>query len=289
MIDLWPNHNPSTPPKPARVRVRYRVLLTLLVGLGLCSAVASEASSIREHREFDRLLRAYVHDLPGGQASVVDYAGFARERDRLRGYLQRLSAVPSTDFAAWPWADRQAFLINAYNAATIETVLGRYPDLDSIKDLGGLLQSPWQQPVLDLLGKTRSLDDIEHVLMRGSDDYRDPRIHFAVNCASIGCPALRNEAYTGAKLQAQLEDQTRRFLADRSRNRYDAVAQSLLLSPIFDWYRADFERLSDGLDHFLLRYADILGLDAPARSAASVAKLDLRFGDYDWRLNRSEP
>ena len=91
-------------------------------------------------------------------------------------------------------------MINAYNAWTVEFILTKYPDLDSIKDLGSFFNSPWDKEFIPLLGKTVSLNDIEHGLIRGSDRYNDPRIHFAVNCASIGCPALREEAYTGDKL-----------------------------------------------------------------------------------------
>lgn len=284
---LFPVRRPSLPGYGLRLLL---VALLALIGIGGAAAAAAVAAdAIPAHRVFDHLLRAHVHWQPGGSASVVDYAGFALDRAKLQTYLKSLSAVSAKTYAGWPDADQQAFLINAYNAATIELILGRYPALDSIKELGGLLRSPWQQPVLDLLGKTRSLDDIEHGLLRGALNYRDPRIHFAVNCASVGCPALRNEAYVGARLDAQLEDQTRRFLSDRSRNRYDAADQSLLLSPIFDWYGADFERLAGGLKPFLLRYADALGLDAHARAVLTDTGLRIRFGDYDWRLNRPQP
>ncbi|MGE3730751.1 MAG: DUF547 domain-containing protein [Lysobacterales bacterium] len=264
------------------------LLALLLVLIDLGGRAATAADTIPAHGDFSRLLQRHVRWLPNGHASVVDYAGFARDRAGLQAYLKSLSAVSTETYAGWPQADQQAFLINAYNAATIELILGHYPALESIKDLGGLLSSPWQKPVLDLLGKTRSLDDIEHGLLRGAANYRDPRIHFAVNCASIGCPALRNEAYTGVQLEQQLEDQTQRFLADRSRNRFDADDRSLLLSPIFDWYGADFERLAGGLKPFLLRYAAALGLDARSRAALVSEGLGIRFGDYDWRLNRPQ-
>lgn len=122
-----------------------------------------------------------------------------------------------------------AFLINAYNAATVALILTRYPELDSIKELGSLLRSPWKRRFVDLLGARRSLDDIEHELLREAPDFAEPRIHFAVNCASLGCPALRPEAYEAERLEAQLADQTRRFLRDRSRNRL--ADGSLWLAP----------------------------------------------------------
>ena len=97
-------------------------------------------------------------------------------------------------------ADRLAFLVNAYNAHTIALVLTRYPDLASIKDLGGWITSPWKQKFFELLGESRSLDDVEHRMIRGGVGAREPRVHFALNCASIGCPALRPEAYRGASV-----------------------------------------------------------------------------------------
>lgn len=110
-----------------------------------------------------------------------------------------------------------AFLINAYNAYTVEWILTRYPNLKSIKDLGSFLQSPWQKKFFSLLGEERHLDWIEHEQLPPL--YSDPRVHAAVNCASIGRPALRNEAFTATRLEAQLEDGMQRFLADRTRNR----------------------------------------------------------------------
>ena len=110
-----------------------------------------------------------------------------------------------------------ALLINAYNAYTVELIPTRYPNLKSIKDLGSFLQSPWQKKFFSLRDQERHLDWIEHEQL--PPPCSDPRVHAAVNCASIGCPALRNEAFTAARLEAQLEDGMQRFLADRTRNR----------------------------------------------------------------------
>jgi hypothetical protein len=137
-----------------------------------------------------------------------------------------------------------------------------------------------------LLGKERTLDEIEHELIRGSGRYRDPRLHFAVNCASIGCPALRGEAYDGARLEAQLDEQARRFLSDRSRNRLEGG--TLHVSPIFKWYRGDFEqgwRGANTLGAFLALYADAIGLIPAQAQALREGTLPIEFLDYDWRLN----
>ena len=236
----------------------------------------------QRHTDWTTLLEKHVHWSPDGTASAVDYAGFQSEEKALQRYLDRLSAVPLKRYQAWPETQRQAFLINAYNAFTVALILTRYPDLDSIKDLGGLFSSPWKQTFFTLLGKTRSLDEVEHDLLRGAPDFDQPRIHFAVNCASIGCPALRPQAYVGEQLETQLEDQTRRFLRDRSRNRVNA--DRLAISKIFRWYREDFDH-AGGLNIFLAEYAAALDLSPAQNSALRRADLAIDFLPYDWRLN----
>jgi hypothetical protein len=239
-----------------------------------------------DHSAWDTLLKEHVSPLRNGQATQVDYAGLAADRGRLKQYLAGLSGVTRAEFDHWDKPAQLAFLIDAYNAFTVELILTRYPDLASIKDLGSFLRSPWKKSFIALLGETRSLDDIEQGLIRGSGRYAEPRIHFAVNCASIGCPALRPEAYVGERLDAQLEDATRNFLADRTRNRLEA--NTLEVSSIFKWYRADFEkgwRGADSLAGFLLLYRQSLGLDDDAASRLKSGAIGIGFLDYDWRLN----
>ncbi len=260
-----------------------RWLMSILVVL-LTTQVSAQANVDLDHAQWNRLLAAHVSWTNEGTASVVDYAGFARDRDALKAYLASASKVSSSIYEGWNKADREAFLINVYNAATVELILTRYPELKSIKDLGGLFRSPWEKDVISLLGQQRSLDDIEHSMLRDASDYSEPRIHFAVNCASIGCPALRPEAFVGSRLAAQLDDQSRRFLRDRSRNRYDA-GKGLQISKIFDWYAEDFDKHTGGVRKFLAAYADALGLDSDAASKLEAGALSVSYTDYDWRLN----
>ncbi|MGL6108793.1 MAG: DUF547 domain-containing protein, partial [Rubrivivax sp.] len=137
-------------------------------------------------------------------------------------------------------------------------------------------------------GEKLSLDDIEHEMLRKRGRFDDPRVHFAVNCASIGCPALREEAFTADRLDAQLDQQTLRFMSDRTRNRYNAQRGRLEVSKIFDWFADDFRLGHRGIDSvpaFMARYADVLG-DAPAeRERIRSMKLDIGFLDYGWALN----
>ena len=266
------------------------------LGLALACTAALQPLPLRaqpagfdhSHAAWTALLRKHVRLLRGGQATQVAYAGFKTDRAALKAYLDSLSAVTPAAFGSWSRAERQAFLINAYNAFTVELILTRYPDLKSIKDLGSLLNSPWKPKWIALLGTQVSLDDIEHAMLRKRGDYDDPRVHFGVNCASIGCPALREEAFTAARLDAQLDEQALRFMSDRTRNRFNPQRGRLELSKIFDWFGEDFRLGHRGiasLAAFAARHADQLA-DAPAdRERVRAAGLDISFTDYDWALN----
>jgi hypothetical protein len=274
--------------KPARRRVLQAAGAALLAAPLRARAQAFDAS----HAAWTALLGRHVVLLRGGQASVVGsqvrYAGFAADRAPLKAYLDALSAVPEATFRGWGPAARQAFLINAYNAFTVELILTKYPALKSIKELGSLLSSPWKPKWVPLLGGRLSLDDIEHGLLRARGVYDEPRVHFAVNCASVGCPMLREEAFTAERLPAQLQQQAERFMADRTRNRWNAARGRLELSKIFDWYGEDFALGHQGirsLKAFAGQHAERLA-DAPAdRERLRAGAFDIAFLDYDWALN----
>jgi hypothetical protein len=244
-----------------------------------------------QHSAWTALLSRHVTWNAQGTASTVAYDGFGRDRAALSAFLKELSAVSRNDFDGWTQAERRAFLINAYNAYTVDLILSRYPDLKSIRDLGSLFKSPWKQQFFSLLGQPQTLDGVEHGLLRGAQDFDDPRIHFAVNCASIGCPALRPEAFRPGDLDPQLEDQTQRFLRDRSRNRFDAGTGTLYLSSIFKWYADDFDlpfRGASSRSAFLALYRDALGIDAATAAKLAAGEIEVDFLDYDWSLNRSQ-
>jgi Protein of unknown function, DUF547 len=240
------------------------------------------------HMAWSTLLKKHVRLVDGGRASQLRYAGMATDRAALKAYLASLSAVGAPEFAAWPKPRQMAFLINAYNAFTVELVLTRYPKLASIKELGGFLQSPWQQKFVPLLGETVSLDGIEHQMLRVRGRYDDPRIHFAVNCASIGCPSLREEAYVAERLDAQLDEQARRFMSDRSRNRWSVAAQKLELSKIFDWYGEDFQLGHHGISSvqaFSAGFANELADEPAERERIRSQRVAVSHLAYDWALN----
>lgn len=264
-------------------------LQALLLGAALSAATLVAAAPAGEgfsHSEWSSLLEECVVSTADGHSTAVDYDCFDRRRETLDNYLDRLSGLSRADLLDMPQQAQLAFLINAYNAWTVDLILSDWPDLESIRDLGGLFSSPWKKSFIPLLGQQRSLDELEHEMIREPGRFDEPRIHFAVNCASIGCPALRREAYTGAQLEEQLAEQTRSFLADPSRNRLRNG--ELQLSPIFKWYRDDFEqgwRGAGTLGEFLARYSQSLGLSPAQTSQLRSGRMEIEFLEYDWQLN----
>jgi hypothetical protein len=266
-----------------------RLLLILLAG----NAVAQGFD--HEHMAWTALLKKHVVLLDGGRASQVRYAGFAQDRPELKDYLASLSKVTQPEFDGWSKAQRAAFLINAYNAFTVEKVLTRYPDIRSIWDFGKIFGNPFKDRYFTLLGSESFLDRVEHETLRKPGAYDEPRVHFAVNCASIGCPMLREEAYVAQRLDAQLEEQAVRFLSDRSRNRFNAETGRLEVSKIFDWFKEDWTSGYQGLEgktapvqsreQYFARYAALLADRPEHRKLIQDQKAQLRFLDYDWALN----
>lgn len=262
--------------------------------LALAAAMVNAQAFDHTHAAWDALLRKHVRWIDGGKASRVDYKGFAADRAPLQAYLKSLSAVAAAEYARWSKPQQYAFLANAYNAFTVEKILQRYPDLESIRDFGTFIGNPWKDRFFTLLGKPQHLDGIEHETMRAPDVFDEPRVHVAVNCASIGCPALADRAFTAERLDAQLEDLMRRFLADRSRNRYNPQTGALELSQIFEWYEDDFKKTGKSFLGYAgfasvaevgARYADLLAASEADRAALRAKSVPIRHLKYDWKLN----
>ncbi len=275
-------------PSSARRRFLQRgAALGAIASLALWSTTA-QAAFDHHHAAWNALLKSHVVVAAGGNASALRYAAMQRDHETLRSYLAVLSAVSTQVYDAWIRPQQLAFLINAYNAYTVELILTRYPDLKSIKDLGSFVQSPWKKKFFRLLGAERTLGDVEHGLIRAPGVFDDPRIHAAVVCASVGCPMLRDEAFVANRLDAQLDDGLRRFLSDRTRNRFDASAGTLQVSKLFDWYRKDFEqghRGFDSLQALFARHAEVLADTPAAQGEIRAGRTQIVFLDYDWSLN----
>jgi hypothetical protein len=213
----------------------------------------------------------------------VDYAAIKANPALLRSYLVSVAAVGTNDFAGWDRSDRLALLLNLYNAATVQLVSEHYP-IEGIRKIGLVPGSAWKRKFIRFGGRTISLDDLEHLIIRPG--YGEPRIHFALVCAAKGCPPLRSEPYIGDRLAIQLDDQTRLFLSDTDKNRFDPKTRTLWLSPIFDWYGSDFTTDRRTLPGFVAPY-----LPGTAASAlrSVTAPPRIRFTEYDWSLNDAAP
>lgn len=239
------------------------------------SGGSAQSAQAFDHSSFDRLLRAHV-----SEEGLVDYEALAAS-DQLDRYLATL-AVAHLDVL--PEHERLALWINAYNAYTIALIL-RHEERESIRNINRTLglfagKGPWKERFATVAGRTWTLDEIEHEIIR--ERFDEPRIHFALVCAAVGCPPLRREAYVGDRLRAQLDDQARTFLlGSPSKNRVDVENGVVWLSPIFDWYREDFPEGDEGLGRYLAGFHP----PGPARELLVAERFDVRFTEYDWSLN----
>ena len=271
-----------------------RLLIAALSALVFSGAAPAQEFD-HTHQAWTALLKKHVVLVDGGKASQVRYAEFANDRAALKGYLDSLSRITQQEFDGWSKRQQAAFLINAYNAYTVEKILTRYPDIKSIWDFGWFFGNPFKDRFFTLLGRVSYLDRVEHETLRKPGAYDEPRVHYAVNCASIGCPMLREEAYVAERLDAQLEEQAWRFLSDRSRNRYNADSGRLEVSRIFDWFKEDWTSGYRGLDgksapirsreQFFAGYAALLADRPEHRKTIEDQKAPIQFLDYDWTLN----
>lgn len=237
-----------------------------LAALLLLAAPPAGAGAAVDHGIFAELLARHVAE------GVVSYAGFKADEARLDQYLKVLEQVEPRRLGR----DEQfAFYINAYNAWTIKLILTGYPGVASIKDLGSLFQSPWKRAIVRIDGGLSTLDHIEHDILRPR--FQDPRVHFAVNCASKSCPPLLNEPYRGDVLDAQLTRVTADFLNQPAHSRLEG--DRLWVSAIFKWFAEDFN--NDVLG-FYRKYARG---DLKQKLEAVRGRIEVRYMDYDWSLN----
>ncbi len=252
----------------------------LLVVLFAAFAVGPAAAAEPDHSAWDALLGRYVSAASDG-VNRVDYGAWSASRaDRaaLDAYIATLertrvsTLTRDEQFAAWA---------NLYNAATVRVILNRYP-VRSIRDIRSegagfspkALAGPWQTKVVTVEGRRLSLDEIEHTIMRPT--FRDPRVHYAVNCASIGCPNLMPRAFRAATLNADLDAAARAYI--NSPRAVSVTERGLRLSSIYDWYARDFGTPAQLRVH-LLRYA------APELAARIRATDRIAGYGYDWTLN----
>lgn len=227
---------------------------------------------------WDRLLTTYV--VEGEGANLFDYAAVTEaDRRALEGFLAQMAALPISRYAR---PQQFAYWINLYNALTIRVILDHYP-VDSIRDIdispGWFSDGPWDKPLIEVEDHALTLNDIEHRILRPI--WQDPRIHYAVNCASIGCPNLRPEAFDAEGLEAALEAAARSYVNDpRGVTIRDG---RVTVSKIYDWFYEDFGRSPESLTAHLLRYAE------PELAMQLKAIGKIHDTEYDWRLNGTRP
>lgn len=222
----------------------------------LTSTTANSVVNI-DHSTWTELLQKHV-----SENGLVDYEGFLKDREKLNNYLTMLSKNKPTK--KWSVQEQLAYYINTYNAYTVDLILEHYP-VKSIKDIDGA----WTNAIVPIGNVEMSLGGIENSILRKMNE---PRIHFAINCASMSCPKLLNEAFTAAKINEQLEKVTREFIRSDKNN---ISANTLKLSHIFKWYKTDFTQGENTLIDYIEPY-----VETDIQPNAEISYLP-----YDWSLN----
>ena len=242
------------------------IILSLILWIPLilgCTSLANTPDTIQDekpdHGLWDNIVQKYVDDYGN-----VDYKTLKEQPGAVLGYLDHLSGFPPAP--DWSRADSLAYYINLYNAATVKLILENYP-VTSIKDI----PKPWSSKFIRIGREIVSLGYLEHRVLRKMDE---PRIHFAINCASFSCPKLWNKAFTADSLEIQLETVTRDFIQDVRYN--DLDSESWELSQIFNWYKSDFKSIG-GIRTFIAGYSQ----------RESDPEIRITYKKYDWSLNEA--
>lgn len=238
--------------------------------LGFLISLQSMATGFdHKHELWNKLVKEYA--VKKGRQALLNYKQLKKNQKTLDRYLEHLESTSQKDFSSFSSDQKLAFWINAYNAYTIKIVLDHYP-VQSIQDInsGWFSSGPWKKEFISLLGKKMSLDDIEHEIIR--KEFDEPRIHFAVNCASLSCPSLLQEAFIAEKLDEQLDIAAQNFLQNQSKNYLRG--NTLYVSKIFKWYGDDFKSKYGGFKNYIIQ-----SLSLPAKD------YEIKFNDYDWSLN----
>lgn len=234
-----------------------------------------------DYQDYAEILQTYVND-----QGLVNYSGLQANRQELDSFNQSLGAVTQETYASWDEAEQIAFLMNAYNAFTLQSIIDQDPLKESIRDISGV----WNKRKFALAGQQKTLDNIEHDILR--KDFNEPRLHVALVCAAISCPPLRNEPYLPGKLDAQLDDQTTKFVSSPHGFSLDQQDKRVYLSSIFKWYGQDFEETYGVDDKFdgnkkqraVLNYLSTK-LNPEERQFLEQEDYKVKYLDYDWSLN----
>ncbi|NEO27065.1 MAG: DUF547 domain-containing protein [Kamptonema sp. SIO4C4] len=265
-------------------------LLLLLTGCGSLpftptspqvSSAETQTNQPLNYQPYAQVLKTYVNE-----QGFVDYQALQDNREQLDQFNQSLAQIAPETYQSWSEEQQIAFWINAYNSFTLQAIIDEEPIKSSIKDIFGV----WTIRHYPILGTTKTLDDIEHQILRV--DFNEPRIHAAINCASISCPVLRQEPYTGEKLDRQLDEQVKRWIEGEHGLQIDRADEIIYLSAIFDWFGEDWlpeytpesgfngTRKQKAALNFISQY-----VSADDAEYLRNGSYKVRYLDYDWGLN----
>ncbi len=258
------------------MKINIKLILILIFSL-----TASITNAKKKHELFTAILQQYVHN------GLVNYSALKTDK-QLNEYVEMLNNINPDTIA--DKNDRLAFWINAYNAFTLKVITDNYP-VKSINELhtGGRIlghvlgTTVWHKEIFKVNGKSISLNNIEHDIIRKK--FKEPRIHFALVCGALSCPPLRNEAYEGAELERQLDDQAKLFFNDSTKNKFNLKTRTAELSKIMDWYESDFGNSDEEILMFISPY---LPEEIARDIKENAEKWEIDYLDYDWGLNEEK-
>ena len=250
--------------------ISFKILFFIFLVLSFNASFVFAVDFDHAYKRYDQLLKNNVKD------GLVNYKAIKSDSTALNKYLENLAKVDEPTFNKWPEKERLTYLINLYNATTIKLIVDNYP-VKSIRDINKAGEGPWKLKVVNLFGKNISLDALEHEVIRGK--YDEPRVHFALVCAAVGCPKLPSQSFIPSKLEEQLAERTRLFLSEKDKNYIDENQKTVYLSSIFDWFAQDFNKTHGSVLGFVKEYL-------PAEEAKKInSDYSLKFTEYDWNLN----
>lgn len=274
-------------------RVRAIILSVILGSLAQFSQAQETKEQGFDLSGYDSVLKTFVN-----ARAMVDYRELKAQREKLDAFAEAMGKLTPDTYNKWSEKDKIAFWLNAYNGLTLKAIIDNYPIKSSffrsrIYPKNSIRQIPgvWKKISFEAMGRKMTLGHIEHEILRVKFD--EPRIHMAMVCAAMGCPPLRNEPYVGARLDDQLDDQTRHFLGDSAKFKIDRGKNILYLSSIFKWFPGDFVKKygpKKGIGKHDKKESAVLNFVASYLSDAQrnyvlAGKFKIKYLQYDWTLN----
>jgi hypothetical protein len=271
----------------------FRATVVILLSFQSISFAQPNTDQLFDYADYAAVLKTFVDE-----NAMVNYSRLKGQPQQLKAYVSAIGKLERSHYEQWGKKDQIAFWLNAYNGLTLKVIIDNYPikssffksriyPKNSIRQISGV----WDKITFKVMGRNLTLEHIEHKILRPT--FNEPGIHMAMVCAAMGCPPLRNEPYTGDKLDEQLDDQARRFLGHSAKFKIDRRKDRLYLSPIFKWFAADFVKRhapTRNIGGHNKEASSVLSYIAPYLSEANkkyvlAGKYKIKYLDYDWSLN----